>query len=262
MKKTLFFVIVFFLFFACDDIPDDIVESLNPSYQVVSLNLPDNLEYVDSEVELDVSVEFEDVSTISSVWFDIVDEDGSSEIKSNIELTIGDDNYTYSGQTILDSSIAEGKYYIEIYVEDNQRNSAENVHQIASHAFQFNSSVGNYAPVLNNLVIADSVTRGVEFRFSVEVFDSNGIADVDSVYYEVYNPNGVQLINSENISKFPLSDNGDTEKSGDAEADDGIYTMLLTIPGSYPSGNWKFVFTAVDNKGAQSNQLIHTLTVR
>lgn len=259
MKKIFLLAAVVFLF-SCDEIPDGVVDSTLTEIRVVSVSAPNQLQYSGADVQLNVSVQFENTDIISSSWFDIVSENGVSKIKDGISLS--QNGNIFSGETTLNDSVAVGKYIIEIYVEDNVEPASNKIHHVASHSFTFSTGQDNIAPVLSNLIMPDNVSFNQQFQFSVDVSDANGLADVRRVYYEVFDPEGTQLVNSQGISKFPLSDNGDTGSTGDAVANDGTYTMVLSIPDNQLEGDWKFEFTAEDQRGLLSNQIIHILTVR
>ena len=71
----------------------------------------------------------------------------------------------------------------------------------------------------------------------------------------------ILISNSENISKFPMFDDGDTNINGDETAEDGTYTVVLRFPESVETGDWEFRFNAVDKAGQVSNTIINSLKV-
>jgi hypothetical protein len=119
----------------------------------------------------------------------------------------------------------------------------------------------NFPPAISNLDIPQEVERDAFFPFSILVEDPNGLSDIDSVYYQLFDPSGNLIRNSENISKFPLFDDGDISINGDETAEDGTYTVVLRFPETVNTGDWEFRFNAVDKAGQLSNTIINILKV-
>lgn len=391
MKKlSLISLLILLVFTACEDIPNDVIDSTDPDYRLLEINAPLEFFYSPSDSVFTTSAKFENTSTIARVWFNIVTDDGTASIKQNVPMLddgsseSGDSSAndgTYTGNTILGESIASRNYVIEYYVENNARIGNDKTQLVASHTFLFTSSRENFPPIISNPVVPDTVivqspssavdlylqvedqngladiknvyfylyepnstdsikismaddgntevsgdvtagdgiyskryffrptdkggvyklvfeaednsgqksnkeTRNIFvtdnneppqisnlimpdsikldelFEFSIEAYDPNGLVDINRVYYELYRPDGSLVENSQGISKFPLSDNGDTNETGDLTAGDAIFTMRLMIPNGQQVGEWRFEFTAEDNFGALSNTIIHTLTVQ
>lgn len=390
MKKIILVVVISIMVFsACDNIPNDIIDSDDPDFRVIEFNAPSEIIQTSTESNFVTSIKFENTSTISSVWFNIVTDDGTASIKQNVVMrddggsASGDNNAsdgTYTGQTVFDESVPSGKYVVEYYLENNVRTGADKTQLVASHSFFFISNSENFPPIISNPVVPDTViiqspntavdlhlqaedvngltdlknvyfylyepssadsikismaddgntevsgdvtagdgiyskrylftpshkrgeyklvfqaednlgqksnkeTRYIfatdnneppqvsnlimpdsiklddPFEFSIEAKDPNGLVDINRVYYELYRPDGTLVENSQGISKFPLSDNGDTDETGDLTAGDAIFTMKLMFPAGQQVGEWRFEFTAEDNTGLLSNKIIHVLTV-
>ncbi len=119
----------------------------------------------------------------------------------------------------------------------------------------------NFPPAISNLDMPQEVERDAFFPFSILVEDPNGLSDIDSVYYQLFDPSGNLVRNSENISKFPLFDDGDMSINGDETAEDGTYTVVLRFPETVATGDWEFRFNAVDKAGQLSNTIINILKV-
>lgn len=389
MKKLLLTSFLLLLLFnACDNIPSEVIESADPDYRIVAVNAPTEFTQTPTDSIFTTSIRFENTETISSVWFNIVTDDGTATIKQNV-LMLDDGNSSngdliegdgaYSGRTVLGNSVSSGTYVVEYYVENNVGSEDDNIQLIASQNFYLRSYSENYPPVisnptipdtviiespntevtltlevkdpngvfdlknvyfylfvpntddstkinmvddgvtetsgddtagdgiystrytfspsdqrgeyklvfqaednlglksnketryifatdnneppqLSNLTFPDVVNKGKQFQFSVQANDPNGLVDIRRVYYEVYDPDGNQIQNSQGITKFPMFDDGST--GGDNTAKDGIYTVALTFPESFAAGDYKFEITAEDNFGKLSNTIIHTLTVQ
>ena len=77
----------------------------------------------------------------------------------------------------------------------------------------------------------------------------------------MFDPSGNLVRNSENISKFPMFDDGDININGDENAEDGTYTVVLRFPETVAMGDWEFRFNAVDRAGQVSNTITNVLKV-
>lgn len=119
----------------------------------------------------------------------------------------------------------------------------------------------NLPPFIYNLIAPEtmklSTTSTVTVVLKVSVNDQQGLDDVRQVYFNSYLPDG----RASSGNPFIMADNGATSVNGDDVAGDGVYSLLIGLPPGTPSGNYTFVFEAVDNSGAKSNQITHVLTV-
>lgn len=121
----------------------------------------------------------------------------------------------------------------------------------------------NFSPEIKDLIIPIEIERGIEFIFSISASDPNGQTDIYLVYFELFRPDGsvVYLDEEEQITTFPMFDNGDMEGAGDEIENDGIYSLKNSFGESSQIGVWTFNFYAIDNSGTQSNQIVHNMTV-
>jgi hypothetical protein len=107
-------------------------------------------------------------------------------------------------------------------------------------------SLRNSPPVISIVSVPDTIRRPtsgtMNIIFRVAVTDSNGLADIDSVYF-------INL-NSQSQTRFPMFDDGDLTIHGDAVAGDGIYSEIVTISSSNTPGTPTFRFAVVDRRGA------------
>jgi hypothetical protein len=121
----------------------------------------------------------------------------------------------------------------------------------------------NFPPVISELVMPEEVNRGVQFVFTLAVFDQNGFSDIDIVYFTLIRPDkSIVYFDEENeIKEFPMFDNGDFNGIGDEEAEDGIYSLKNSFGETSQTGDWEFTFNAVDKAGQISNTITKTLKV-
>ncbi len=267
-----FFILILLTFTSCDKLPGDVVDLPAVNYEVKSITAPDSVQISDQTNGLITSVEINNPNAVKSVWFNMVSNDGSAAILTNIIL-LDNGNLTgngdqkagdgiYTGRTTLSSSLKSGQYQLEYFVQDKIQASGSNTKMVGSKLIKVLGAVVNSSPVISNLVMPDTVDMGNQFSFSVTVSDSNGLTDIKEVFYELFDPDGTQISNSSGITKFPMFDDGDENSSGDVVAGDGIYTTLLTFPSGQKTGFWEFRFKAADKSNAESNTIIHKLYLK
>jgi len=175
-----------------------------------------------------------------------------------VDQTAGDS--VYSGTVSFDILRADaGRYAVEFLAND-QGNRLSNLVGMTLLA-----SRRNAAPVLDasSLIAPDTVTIPtsgfVSIGMSIAVSDSDGIADIRSVYF--LSPDG-----GNPTFKFPMKDDGGLDPgpaSGDLTAGDGVFTILLGVSDS-PTirGTYRFFFHAEDTPGDTSASVLHLLTIQ
>ncbi len=108
-------------------------------------------------------------------------------------------------------------------------------------------SLNNHVPQILNLTVPDSIqipTSGFNlFSFFMTVSDSDGLGDIDSVYFR-----NASSVNPNN--KFLMYDDGNLALHGDSTANDGIYSIIVRIDPTNSPGIKEFHFYAVDKAGA------------
>jgi hypothetical protein len=259
MKKILsLFIFPLLLFYGCEK---NFTEVVDPSSSeqtdniiVVNLQTPDTVRYADQGT-FSTSIELKGAPQTLNVTASLFSDKGDSPIEeSQMGITsTTDSTVTFEARFTADTNFVSGRYKINYSASSNL---------LASKYFYITRIIDNLPPVVSNLVIPDTVSFDEIFTFSIDVYDPNGANDIEKVYYQLYKPDGSLITNSQGISEFPLSDNGDTNDSGDITAGDGIYTMRLAIPTGQPAGVWNFHFSAKDFEGNSSNILIHSVTVQ
>jgi len=97
------------------------------------------------------------------------------------------------------------------------------------------------------------------------VQDSNGLDDVDSVYFYSRKPdgtlanNGLPLVMVDNGKPFNISD--PWQQAGDEKAGDGIYSLTILIDNSAQTGRYYFTFYMRDKGGNLSDSVIDSIEV-
>jgi hypothetical protein len=163
----------------------------------------------------------------------------------------------------IDSSYGAGKighYLLKCFAEDRVRDKS-NIVEKAIY-------VENEPPDLSNAGVPDTLnlppSGDVRVEITVKVKDPQSLADIDSVYFNSYLPNG----NPATSNPFLMYDNGlpydpfDPVAVGDAVAGDGIYTLSIFLPYNTNPGQYRFEFFARDKVGHLGIGPIATLQVR
>ena len=125
--------------------------------------------------------------------------------------------------------------------------------------FKFNNGQANIAPIISDDIVDPDtaiVTDTTIILTSINVFDENGLADIDKVYFVVYRPNGTTS-GAQNV----LFDDG-LASHGDQIAGDGIYSLIIQITSSNAKGTYRLEFQARDRGGKLSNIINHSLLIQ
>ncbi len=256
MQKLLFLVIPLLLW-GCEKTFDNLIDVSTENFQVTSVTHPASLDLKNpGDSILTARIKFTRTSQLQQVFFDVIASDNSVLNPAPIEMFDISDNL-FSAQFELEREYPNGKYTLNFTVKGlNGENTL-----VATSSLDFNNGQDNVAPVVSNLMMADSVQAGGTILFTVEASDSNGLSDIEFVFYETYDPNGVQIVNTQGVSQFPMFDDGNTSENGDVTAGDGIFTVVLTFPTAALQGTWRFEFRARDRSKELSNTIIHNIVV-
>jgi hypothetical protein len=263
MKKLLI-VLIPLLFTGCDKNYDNIIDELRVPLQVVSLSSFDFFEYTPEDSVIELFVRFEKPENISSVFFDVLSPD-QKKINTSSAFLFDDGDISLHGDSLkgdgifsakypFSQSLSNGRYQISYYVED----ILSRVRFVSTQSFTYENGKEKFPPVLSNLVIPDSATRGVLFVFSVKVDDPNGLADIEKVYFDLFRPDGTRV----ESGPFNMVDNGNNEIFGDLVAGDGIYSYKNSFGATAQTGLWRFEFEAKDLGKKLSNKIIHNIIVK
>ncbi len=267
MKKFIL-ILIPFIFWGCKRDFNNVIDSSSVHFQVAKILGADSVTYQQSDSLIVIGIGFYSSSDIKAVSANVFDSDENQLNAAPIVLydngnvsangdTVSGDNI-YSNKFPLSHSYPKGNYQIQFFVTDNLNQTS----MAAIRSFVFDNGQANLPSAISNLTMPDSVSFGVSFAFTVKAEDPNGLSDIASVFYKLYRPDGTLVVNSQGISEFTLSDNGDTDVTGDVTAHDGIFTNQLAIPSGQQTGKWKFAFQARDKSGLVSNIIQHNLVVK
>jgi len=269
MNKISFLLIALFIA-GCGKDFNSVVDVPVANFQVSAVGTPNSYNFNPADSAIILNISFASIDGVDAVFCDIYGPNNKLLNTGHIDL-LDNGNISENGDSVSGDDAFSGKYYMSSFFVNGNYNvlyyaalQDGSEKQVAQQIIKYNNGQSNIAPVISNLVMPDTVQFNQSFTFSVRASDPNGAADIAQVYYELFKPDGSQIVNSQGISKFPLSDSGDTASSGDATANDGVYTNKLSFPAGagLPSGDWVFKFHAVDAGSKLSNELSKTVTVK
>lgn len=256
---------------ACDKIPDGVVENSIADYQVVQVVAPTSLVYPLSDSTVVTSLKIENPASVTEIWCSVGLLDGTKTIKEKVEMTddgnqqgsgdVTEGDGTFSGKFVMSRLYAVGEYEIRYYIKDKIHNEGENTALVAVQKFKFSKNENNVAPVLSDLSLPESVSRGESFIFTVKASDQNGLSDISEVYFKLYRPDGSLADPGNGLEYFLMHDDGNVDVYGDAQSGDGIFSFKNSFGSTAAAGSWRFEFQARDRSGAVSNSISKTLTV-
>ena len=110
----------------------------------------------------------------------------------------------------------------------------------------------NFAPVLSNLSVPDTITTGLgqSFIFVVKCTDENGADDIDNVAFKILS------LNNQVIASGFMYDDGNYSDHGDNVPRDGKFSIRLNL--DIAEGSYRFIAQATDRAKLQSNELTAT----
>lgn len=271
LSRRLLLLIFVVIFYACEEIPDGIVEQTKVYNKVKNISAPQSFSYSVSDSSLLTRIEFEDSKYIAKAWLKIRSLDGtvtvisSSDLKDNGNLTVNGDltanDNIFSARVGISKKFSSGKYLIEYFVEDNVKQNPENLSKVAVHIFDYNNNQVSYTPVISNLSIPASVNRGESFVFTLKAVDQNGPGDISQVYFKLFRPDGSLVDPQNGLGYFLMVDDGNFDVFGDQTAGDGIFSFKNSFGTTSQTGSWKFEFQAKDKSSNLSNIITHFMNV-
>jgi hypothetical protein len=267
MKKILFavaFTIVITVA-GCEKDFDTVIDQSPASFQVTGLRAIDSVRYIPGDSLLLMTITFNDVRDLRSVYSDIYSSAGSKLNGNSISLldngrpengdqTAGDK--TYSNKFPLSQANPNGLYTIRYFAQDKNNNTK----QIAIQSFSYDNGQANLAPVISNDIIEpDTLVANttVTIQVSIKADDPNGLVDIESVYFTVFRPDG-----SSNNTKVDLFDSGNISAHGDQIQGDGIYSLKIQVDQTNMKGTYRFEFQARDRGKKLSNIINHFVLIQ
>ena len=257
--RIYYLLLIPLLIWGCEQTFDNVIDTTTENYQVISIvGIKDTVDLKNpADSLLSIRVDFTPQSEIYKVQFDIYASDNSRLNLSPIQMRKLNSNI-FRGEFILQNQNPNGNYFVNFSVTGFDGKNR----QVAVSSFFFNNGQDNLPPVISNLVIPDTISKGVFFNFSVMVTDSNGLNDIrkeNGVFFNLFRPDTTIV----QAGPFYMHDDGDVG-FGDEVPGDGIFSFRNSFLQDTTTqvGNWRFVFQARDRSGLLSNIIEQYLYVK
>ncbi|MCK9279425.1 MAG: hypothetical protein M0P71_02295 [Melioribacteraceae bacterium] len=266
-----FSIIALFLaalqFYACEEIPSEVIDKDFNSFSIVDFQSPNRFTYSTADSNITTSIKIDNTSYIKEVYMNILSIDGDKKVAEKVILSDNGDmgknrdlkanDGIYTGYAPMKKSFSSGDYNLQIYIT----NTSGVTKKIISKQFYFDNSQNNAVPIISDVVLPTSVTRGITFIFSVKASDPNGYDDLQYVYFKLYRPDNSMVDPGNGLGFFVMNDLGNKDVFGDEMAGDGIFTFKNSFNTTTTLGSWRFEFQAKDGNGAVSNIISQNMEV-
>ncbi len=137
----------------------------------------------------------------------------------------------------------------------------------AQNGFQSNTVIaplaiyrGNHAPVLSSLDAPDTLKLATDSQLltlRVKATDQDGSSDIVRVIFNSYKPDGT----ASGGNPYAMYDDG-VSSHGDLIASDGVFSLIISLPSTTPTGTYRFEFQAFDRSNESSSVIVHRVTVK
>ena len=197
----------------------------------------------------------------SSIFLDpvVLANDGNVQVN-------GDDFASDSVYSLkIDSSFAAGKQgvYTMVFSASDEFGSESNV-------IQNEIQIENEPPFISDLSAPSSIDlptgqQIVTALITLKVNDSQGLTDIDSVYFNSIKPDGSPANGNPFImldNGIPFDINNFVVARGDEIANDGTFSITILLDSSNDVGVYEFTFWARDRAGHRSNSITHNIEVK
>jgi len=257
MKKIYIYIIAVLFLYGCEKDYNSVVEPENHSFQVIKVEPVQPLIYFPGNTTL-LKIQFASSENIKSVNIDFFSPAGE-KIKNSPQKMSPIENNTYTYSLRMENTDLSGTYLIKYYVTDIAGNAAE----AALQKFNYNNGSANTAPVIQNVFIDPDtmvVTDTTLIRVTAAVADSQGLGDIEQVHFITYRPDG-----STSGLQFILNDDGVIDPLRglwDETANDGIYSLMISVNQNSSKGTWRFEFTARDRNNLLSNIVSYNVLIQ
>lgn len=258
----------FFIIWGCEKKYDNILDADESKYSVTVSSAPffNTVDFNPEDSAVVIYIGLNNTSVIKDVWVDIFSSENKKLNSSPFYLFDNGENSTgdkvkgdgvYSNRFPFSQYYPNGDYRIEFYYSDT-RNFIAN---ILRHGFVFDNQQENFPPVISNLSVPDTAFIGSTIQLiyiSIDVYDQNGLNDIEMVYFNSFiPPNG----NPSQSNPFKLYDDGKADH-GDLVAGDGRFSTIVQLPTQgVTTGQYRWEFEAKDRGKKLSNKIIHFITI-
>ena len=239
---------------------DKVIEiDVHPKPYLFNLNPPDSILVRNTDSNL-FTLQVNDpqgLSDVDIVYFTIEDVEGIVSVDTSFMHDDGSDGDVTADDGIY-SFILDDYGFITVGGDYIFRFNAIDLSDNISNQLVDTISTGDN-PYLYDLVAPDSLEKGSPFPayLFVKVWDPQGPANIDSVYFTVMRPDS-----SSSGAIIEMFDDGDLENHGDSTYGDNIYSRGIQPPGGQSYlGYYTFYFIAVDFEGNQADTVSKQILV-
>jgi len=265
MRKYFIAILLFAILSGCEKDFDEIIDVSTASYQVTGTSSFNSFRYILGDSSITIFLTLNSSSNISTVFCDVIASDGTklnaipvllldNGNAANGDLTAGDNRFT--NRFPLSQQNPIGVYKINYYVTDNRGITK----LVALQQFSYDNGQTNVAPVISNLVAPDTVSIGTDTTFiliSIDASDTNGLNDLDFVFFNSFIPPNGDPSSSNPIEMF------DDGTNGDQTVDDGTFSRIIILPlTGVQTGTYRWEFQAKDRGGLLSNKIEHFVLIQ
>ena len=181
----------------------------------------------------------------------------SGNIENITSTPIPNNSIQHDGKISIEIKESDiGNYLLQVYGTNSETNNSNSI------ITNFIVLRENDPPVIEQVIAPDTLIVDmptVPFVISVKVSDPQGLSDINRVYFNSYRPDGVPASGN----PFNMFDDGDRYgPSGDLVANDGIFSLSITITQENLKGTYRFDFYVTDRSNATSEVYQHFIVVK
>lgn len=249
--KKLFFSLTVFVLTACGELDQN---KPNQAPEIIAVQAPSYIQFSDTvriraydgdgdPVMIGVEAYTNSGGFIPSPFLHFPNDSGTHG-----DRTAGDLEFTGILKQSFLSGVSTSRFFFYFYVHDGKEETGP-VTVIISQNPEFGRP-----PVISNLIMQDTIQlqpTDVAFSIFLSVSDPDGADDIRSVYFP----------SAGSGTPISLYDDGDLTAHGDSTAHDGVYSRVLILPPTTPTGVYRFNFRAVDLLDLVSNIITDSIVV-
>jgi hypothetical protein len=275
IEKFLYLItlLFFILFQSCENLSTTSIENekqtpyiksenISPlQFNTTTLQTNNNVVRLDIDVSLIEILNGDDAKRIEQFKYEIsnltaFELNFSGNIENITSSPIFNNSIQHNGRIFIGIKESDiGNYLLQVYGTNSETHNSNSI------LANFLVIRQNDPPFIEYVIAPDTIIVDiptVSFVVSAKVFDLQGRADINRVYFNSYRPDGVPASGN----PFTMFDNGDRNgPSGDLVANDGIYSLRINITQENLKGTYRFDFYAVDKSGSRSGIYQHFIVV-
>ncbi|MCB9058784.1 MAG: hypothetical protein H6627_09465 [Calditrichae bacterium] len=251
MGKKLFVIgLLSLLISACEDESTSVKDTFDPIVKSVRLGERWNINSTDSSIVEVAVTDPQGSSDLKNIIVQVLDQSSNvifsdslydnGGINGSGDIVAGDGVFRNMFLP-TDISAGPGTFTFNFVVEDFDGNDAGPLQQDVLFAF-------NTAPSVSDLQAPDSLKSGSQAVITIKVSDPDGNTDIQNVELDLLK-NGFSVLGE----PFSMADDGNTQRSGDILAGDGIFSFKMDSSfAAGKTGSYGLNFVARDKSDVTS----------